>query len=338
MNFKYKLAILGGTFDRFHIGHQYLIATAFKQSENVIIGLSTSELIKQKFLSETIETYTLRENYLKEYLKRKGLSARSEIVPIADIFGNSLKRKNIQAVFVTNNTYKNACVINMHRRKTGLDPLKIVTVPFLKGADGKIITSEKIRFGEIDRFGNPYMKVFNKRKKLIMSDNLRMELRKPQGFVLTNYSEIKNTFADNIDFNTPVVIAVGDIVAKILIELNHQPDISLIDFKTRRKPIEKKDIPVIFTKNISFKINNHPGSITKNAVNVFRESLKRYLETKNKQIIAISGEEDLLTLPVILLAPLHSLVFYGQHDLGTIIVRVTEDKKKQIKDLLEKFE
>jgi len=51
----------------------------------------------------------------------------------------------------------------------------------------------------------------------------------------------------------------------------------------------------------------------------------------------IDGEEDLLTLPAILLAPLSSLVLYGQWDRGAVMVEVTEEMKNQVKKLLERF-
>ena len=41
-------------------------------------------------------------------------------------------------------------------------------------------------------------------------------------------------------------------------------------------------------------------------------------------IIVVDGEEDLLALPAIALAPLTSVILYGQPDEGLVIVKVDE--------------
>lgn len=337
MIYKYKLSILGGTFDRFHAGHKFLIDEAFRQSEKVMVGIAASQLLENKFLSNIIEDYKIRESSAKEYLREKQYLSRSSIVPIYDFYGNSLREKDIQAVFVTRLTFSNARILNFQRRKIGLNPLEIILIPLLKGNDGKIITSERIRYGETDRFGNSYMKVFKDKKRLVMPEALREELRKPQGQVCIDQDKIKEILTVSIKSGIPLTIAVGDIVSKLLVELGYQPDICIIDFKTRRKPIEEKDLPSLFTQNVSFQADNQPGSIMQKTVNIFKKSLKKYFETGKKQIIVIQGEEDLLTLTAILLAPLCSLVFYGQHEVGTITVKVTEQKKKEIEGILKKF-
>lgn len=160
MIYKYKHAILGGTFDRFHLGHQSLIKTAFEQSEKVTIGITTAELIKAKHLSNKIEDYLTRENSIKKYLKEKQFLKRSSLIPLYDIYGNSLAEKDIQAIFVTIATFHKACLINIKRKEIAFKSLEIITISFLKGADGKIITSERIRKGEIDRNGQRILKEF----------------------------------------------------------------------------------------------------------------------------------------------------------------------------------
>ena len=66
-NPKYKYAILGGTFDRFHRGHRQLIETACEQSEKVTIGLATEKLYQNKLLAEFIEEYSTRQEKLENF-------------------------------------------------------------------------------------------------------------------------------------------------------------------------------------------------------------------------------------------------------------------------------
>jgi hypothetical protein len=54
--------------------------------------------------------------------------------------------------------------------------------------------------------------------------------------------------------------------------------------------------------------------------------------------IIVEGEEDLAVIPLICLLPENSLVVYGQPDEGVVAIRVTEDKKILIHDILGRME
>lgn len=332
MSYKYQHSILGGTFDHLHIGHKKLIDIAFNQSEKIIIGLATEKLYRQKFLAGLIDAYQIRESELKKYLQEKNYLPRAEIIPLEDIFGPSLKIKDINAVFVTQTTLPNAKIINDKRLEAGLTPLEIITVPFVKDDSGETITSERIRLGEIDRNGHIYADIFKDKEKLILPPNLRNQLRKPVGTVITDINKIKESITGQ-----SLLITVGDIVTKSLRDIDCFPDIEIIDFKTRRSLIDKKIIDQ-YKKTNKKTYLNEPGSIHKEVVDVYKEAVRNCVTRHDKQIIIIEGEEDLLTLPAILLAPLRSLVCYGQFDLNSVImVEVTEKKKKFVSNLLEKF-
>jgi uncharacterized protein (UPF0218 family) len=77
---------------------------------------------------------------------------------------------------------------------------------------------------------------------------------------------------------------------------------------------------------------NPPGTISEEA---FSE-LKRLISISGQFALKISGEEDLLGLPAIEVAPVGSLVFYGQPDSGIVAVRVNREAKRIARFLLEK--
>jgi len=333
MTYKYQHSIIGGTFDHLHIGHKKLIDTAFNQSEKVTIGLATEKLYQQKFLAALIDPYETREFELRKYLLEKNYLSRAEIIPLEDIFGPSLQTKEINAILVTQTTLPNAKLINEERSKKGLTPLEIIIVPYVLDESGEIMTSESIRIGEIDRDGNVYANIFKDKEKLILPHNLREQLRKPVGSVITDVRKIKDSITKH-----SLLITVGDIVTKSLKDINCIPDIEIIDFKTRRSSIDEKLINQYkkMNKNI---YPNEPGSIHKEVVDVFKETVINCITRHQKRTIIIEGEEDLLTLPAILLAPLRSFVCYGQFDLNAVVmVEVTEEKKKFVAGLLQKFE
>ncbi len=51
----------------------------------------------------------------------------------------------------------------------------------------------------------------------------------------------------------------------------------------------------------------------------------------------MDGEEDLLTLVAILVAPAGSIVAYGQPEIGIVLVRISEDKKDEIQALIDRM-
>jgi uncharacterized protein (UPF0218 family) len=128
-----------------------------------------------------------------------------------------------------------------------------------------------------------------------------------------------------------MVISVGDVVTESLQEKGFTPDITIIDFKTRRKKISRQ-------RNQETKTHrNKAGTIQRKAVLTFKKDIHEFIHKNKKDSLYIKGEEDLLALPAILLAPLNSLVLYGQFDLGIIATEVTEEKKQIVEKLLEQF-
>jgi len=327
---KYKHVIIGGTFDRLHLGHQKILEKAFSLGEKVTIGIAKKDLHKNKLLSSIIEDFEKREKSVRDFLNNKGLGRKFNLIPITDIFGTTLTDPTIEAIVVSQETHKNALFINEKRREKNLPDLEIIIFSYVTGSDNQTITSERIRAGEIDGFGEKYISIFDKKEKIILPQKLRGELKKPLGDLLST-EELFNYIRQN---QPVMVIAVGDIVANLLYKNNFDPELKIIDFKTKRKKIIP-EFPI--DKEVRL-INNKAGTITKEAVLVMENLIKKYFFNKQKQVLTINGEEDLLTLSAILLAPLNSLVLYGQPDEGVVVIKITEAKKKEVKKLVERFD
>ena len=54
--------------------------------------------------------------------------------------------------------------------------------------------------------------------------------------------------------------------------------------------------------------------------------------------IVINGEEDLLALPAVLFAPEGSFVVYGQPKEGVVVIKVTAEKKAEVKLIIDEME
>lgn len=153
MHYKYRNVALGGTFDKLHKGHEKLLETAFTLAENVYIGLVKSEeLLQNKELRERIDTYELREENLLTHLKTKSWYGRAHVFPLNDRYGIALEAY-IDGIVVTPGNIPVGEEINKLRIENDLRELDLITIDLLLADDREIISSTRIRKGEIDREG-----------------------------------------------------------------------------------------------------------------------------------------------------------------------------------------
>jgi pantetheine-phosphate adenylyltransferase len=337
-NQKYKHIVLGGTFDRFHLGHQAIINKAFSIGKKVTIGLATEKLYRKKFLNKIIEPYPKRKKTLERYINYHFGCGRLKIGAISDIYGPLKTARNVEAIIVSKRTYPNALKINQLREKNKLPLLRIIIIDDVLADDGKIISSKRIRLGEIDREGKVmgYELGVRGKKELNLPENLREELRKPLGKIFKDEKSLLRCIDTS---KHTLIIAVGDIIVDALLKVGIDPDVKIIDFRSRRKRtdlcIRTDPYTGHFYKGQS--LVNNPGTINLKAAETIREKIKQSLHKKQKSWIVIEGEEDLLALPAILFAPLNSLVLYGHWEHGIIAVEVDEKMKNKIKNIINKF-
>jgi uncharacterized protein (UPF0218 family)/phosphopantetheine adenylyltransferase len=330
VTYKYKHAVVGGTFDRFHIGHQKLLNAAFHSSAKVTIGLANEQLTQDKYFLHAIEDFKTRENYLLAFLRGNNLLERAEIIKINDIYGGADTNHDYDVIFATEGTLPNVKKINQKRIENNLPELFIELVHYVKSSDNEPVTSSRIR--KVDRDGKAYFDLFSAKKRLLLPEDLRDTLRIPLGKVIKDMRQVKK-FIDN----NSLLITIGDIVTINLFMKDIRSDISIFDFRTRRHIISKEYFDILKSFTISSptqEITNEPGLIERRSVGSIRRALMNFLESGEKQVIEVRGEEDLMTLPVILLSPLNTLVLYGQAGVGTVIVKVTEKKKKEVERLV----
>lgn len=103
----------------------------------------------------------------------------------------------------------------------------------------------------------------------------------------------------------------------------------IVDFKVEQAASEENIRETIESYSIStVRVENPAGQIT--------EELWKTIKTSETPVkIIVDGEEDLATLPATIHAPRGSVVAYGQPRRGMVLIHVTEEKKKEFKELLE---
>jgi len=329
---KYSLVTAGGTFDRFHKGHRKLLNHAFATSKQVVIGITSDDFASLK--RSQIQPHATRKKVIQAYLTKHKLTRRGEIVKISNIFGPLNEKTLIQAMVVTQDTKPNAIKINNWRKQNNLPTLQIEQAPLALAQDKNPISSARIRAGEINRAGVVWSKHVLWGK---LPRSLRQELRQPLGPI------IKNIEKRVLDVGG-VGVSVGDVSTIELIQAGIKPDIAVVDLFVQRK--RKYSNLSELNINSDFKVvtvRNPAGALTKQSVQLISK-LFNQLSTRssNYLIHVVDGEEDLLTLPIILFAPLGSVVYYGQPPIGKnpsgmVIVNVTEKLKSKIFKLLQQF-
>ena len=85
------------------------------------------------------------------------------------------------------------------------------------------------------------------------------------------------------------------------------------------------------------KVQNPAGYVTKPLVQAIDKAIKQILKKPKTRIVQVDGEEDLAGLPAILLAPLGARVYYGQPGEGVVEVVVSEKKKRELVEMIEKY-
>lgn len=146
--------VLGGTFDHLHVGHQALLATAFRERGTVAIGLTTDAYLRAhpKPLAARILPYARRRRALRDWLGRQFPRRSWLVVPLSDPYGRSTA-PGARVLVASVETRRGARAVNRERRRKGLPALRVVLVPLVLADDLAPVTSTRIRRGEIDANG-----------------------------------------------------------------------------------------------------------------------------------------------------------------------------------------
>jgi len=338
---KFKTAVLGGTFDHFHKGHENFLEHGLSISKRLVIGVTSDEFVKkfkiknsqpkagQPLAEKSFESFIIRKKNVEDYLNQNAKD-RYEIVKIDDMFGTTLdKNFPADAIVVSKETLKGAKIINIARKEKNLSPLEIIIQNPVAAQDGKPMSSFRIRKGEIDREGKLYINSQWFLQDLILPPKLRAELKNPLGklFEKMKTSDFKNNF----------FITVGDETSKIFNKSSIRPNIAVIDYRVarRKKYKDLKELGFLGDQRV-YEVGNPPGSLSKELFKL----IKNIFENINNQdyiIIQIDGEEDLSVLPAVLAAPLGWIVYYGQPERGIVKILVDEKNKAKIHKIVSHF-
>jgi cytidyltransferase-like protein len=320
-SYRFKHVALGGTFDLLHAGHKSLIDAAARSGKNITVGVTSDKLVAS-LDKQTYEDERIRTKNVKEYLRQKGLEKRSKMIALNDIFGTTLKDPTLDAIAITAETQKGAALINKKRAAQRFKKLAMIRCKMILADDKEVISSTRIRGGEISRGGRNYKMLLSKITAKPFSEKTRQKLKKPFGKITPINSRLKVRGK---------IIAVGDISVSSFLKTRILPDLSIVDFFVNRKRAFENLSQLGFGSPYpDTVVRNEAGQISKSLV----ESLDKLLSENRKSVVLVDGEEDLAVIPAILLSKLGSAVFYGQPEKGAVMVEVQAKTKDDLCTLL----
>jgi GTP-dependent dephospho-CoA kinase len=158
-----------------------------------------------------------------------------------------------------------------------------------------------------------------------LPDELRTKLAKPMGRLFTKAEIDGGEFGAAVRA-TKFIVSVGDRVTETLAEMSRPPDVQIVDSKENRKSRR----PPKADHSELIRVKNPAGYITIEAIN----GIKRAFFGKLPSRVLVDGEEDLLAIPAIVLAPISSGIFYGQPGEGIVMVLASREAKARNRELL----
>lgn len=163
------------------------------------------------------------------------------------------------------------------------------------------------------------------RRVFRLPEGLRSRLAEPLGRVYTA-EEVGGEEFRSLAASASMVITVGDRVTDTLESLGRTPDVQVVDGVERRSRRIPPKVP--FARLV--RVKNPAGTLTLGAI----EGVRKALGGKKPARVMVEGEEDLMAMLAVAMAPVSAVVFYGQPGVGVVAVRANALSKSRNRALL----
>ena len=163
-----------------------------------------------------------------------------------------------------------------------------------------------------------------------LPNSLRDQFKTPLGDLIPESQANKSNIQKHLSKNS-YLITVGDRTTEKMIDFGLIPSLQIIDNQEKRVKREPAKNDNAYTQ---LTCNNPAAEITSQSI----DSIKKAFVSKTPVRLTVTGEEDLLVIPVCIYAPENSIVMYGQPNEGLVIVKVTTEIRNKTQRLLDLME
>ena len=335
----HEVGLIGGTFDCFHKGHAILLERSLDSCEHLEVWLTTDSIAQSK--DSRISSWNARCQDIREKMGDV-LSERLSFGLLEEIHGPAPFHSEAGAIACTTETRSTCEEINSIRLQNKLQPLEIIELEHELAWDGEPISSSRIRNGEIDREGMPWIPDSFRGGKMVLTPEVEILLKKPFGQLILGPEEDPSVamgeVITQIESEWGPVIAVGDVTVRTMQDLGRPADIALIDGLTRREPWDGSSGIDSSIYDFTLSCESPAGCLTPSLLEACETAICSWTADRATHLVEVEGEEDLAPLVLHPLAPLGAVVLYGQPGKGVVIRRCTEDSKISCRNLLNCFE
>lgn len=161
-----------------------------------------------------------------------------------------------------------------------------------------------------------------------LPEELRPIFQKPFGPVLSTDELVRSLKREDR------VVAVGDVVARTLLDSGRPPWIMVVDYRTQRGGVDadlKRALGAWGQK--AMRVSNAPATISDELFHAVSQALK----SRQTVRIEIDGEEDLAGLPFLALSKDGTIILYGVPNRGVCAVRVDASVRSMAQKLLTRM-
>ena len=130
------------------------------------------------------------------------------------------------------------------------------------------------------------------------------------------------------------IVAVGDVSVATMLDLEIVPDIGIIDGMTKRQELDESEKVSTVQFENHLHNTNPPGQRSPSMIS----SIKEALASNQKTLINVDGEEDLAPIIIHCLAPIGTVVIYGQPKVGVVVQITSLPVKERCRNILSQFE
>ena len=166
------------------------------------------------------------------------------------------------------------------------------------------------------------------RREYRLPEELRARLAAPLGMVYSS-EDARGPEFESLVRSAPMTITVGDRVTDTLSAIGRTPDVQVVDGVERRV---KRAVPSVPYARL-IRVKNPAGVLTGEAI----AGMKQAFLGKKPVRVQVEGEEDLMAMLAIAMAPISAFVFYGQPGVGVVAVKANAIAKSRNRAILAKM-